>query len=75
MLCFNNNINHNFSKLKHKIFQEFKCAGAVAFLHACIVIFSNLIVAYCFLLVMRLDEGHWKGATPARILYPTNAHT
>ena len=49
---FNDNINHNFNKLKHKIFQEFKWVGAVAFLHACIVI-STLIVAYCSLLVLR----------------------
>lgn len=53
MFCFNNNINHNFNKLKHKIFQDVKCAGALALLHACIVILSTLIVTYCFLLVLR----------------------
>jgi len=53
MFCFNININHNFNKLKHKIFQDFKCAGAMALLHACIVTLSSLIVAYCFLLVLR----------------------
>ena len=53
MFCFNNNINHTFNKVKHKMFQEFKCAGAVALLHVRIVILSNLIVGYCFLLVLR----------------------
>lgn len=53
MFCFNNNINHNFNKLEHKIFQDVKCAGALALLHACIVILSTLIVTYCFLLVLR----------------------
>ena len=53
MFCFNNNINHNFNKLKHKIFQEFKWVGAVAFLHACTVILSTVIVAGCFSLVLR----------------------
>lgn len=34
MFCFSNNVNHNFNKLKHKMFEEFKCAGALALLHA-----------------------------------------
>ena len=38
MFCFSNNVNHNFNKLKHKMFEEFKCAGTLALLHAYIVI-------------------------------------